>query len=276
MRIIDTAEQVRQAFFGKPFNLEKWRTYAEELSPELAQKCLKNAEKYSFQQQISPVLKESLSKPEKLRELHASFCSAAEALRANAPALFGREPELTIVLYLGLCGAAGWATRLEGAPAILLGIEKIIELDWCDEKSMKALLFHELGHLWHESVRGPLEDWENGKQRAVLQLYTEGVAMVCQQQLAAEPELFHQDRGGWLSWCRENEPAIKAAYLERLESGGSIQDFFGDWVRFMGQPDVGYYLGRQFVRQLLEGQTLQAVAALPYDVLEKELKGWLL
>ncbi len=275
MKIVDTAGQAEGEFFGRPFDLAAWQRYAESISPELARKCLEDTEKYSFEQQVLPVLQASLDKPEKLRELRASFCSAVEALRLNAPSLFGGEPNITIVLYLGLCNAAGWASKLEGSPAILLGIEKIIELDWCGEAAMKALLFHELGHLWHEFLRGPLEDWENERQRAVLQLYVEGIAMVCQQRLAGEPELFHQDKGGWLAWCRENESEIKAAYRERLEAGESIQDFFGDWVRFRGQPDVGYFLGRQFVRRLLERYTLPGAAKLPYGVLEKELVDFL-
>lgn len=275
MKIIDTAGRVERDFSGQPFDLQKWQAYAESISPELAQKCREGAGKYDFEGQVRPVLQASLGKPEKLRELHSSFRCAVQALRANAPALFGREPEVTIVLYLGLCNAAGQATRLGGSPALLLGMEKIIELDWCGEKAMKALLFHELGHLWHESLRGELENWGNERQRAVLQLYSEGVAMVCQQRLAGEPELFHQDRDGWLSWCRENEPSIKAAYRERLEKGESIQGFFGDWVRFMGQPDVGYFLGRQFVGKLLAQWSLEEAAMLPYGVLEKELTSFL-
>lgn len=271
MRIIDTAEQAGRLFFGRPFDLAAWRGYAEGISPELARKCLEDVQKYSFEGDVLPVLQASLAKPEKLRELHESFCGAVESLRQNAPALFGKEPDIAIVLYLGLCNAAGWAAELDGSPAILLGMEKIIELDWCDETAMKALLFHELGHLWHESVRG---GWPEGAL-AVVQLYEEGIAMVCQQQLAGDPELFHQDKNGWLGWCRENEPMIKAVYLERLESGESIQDFFGDWVRFQGQPDVGYFLGRQFVRRLLERYTLQEAAVLPMAAVEKELLDFL-
>ena len=30
------------------------------------------------------------------------------------------------------------------------------------------------------------------------------------------------------------------------------QRFFGDWVRFEGQPDTGYYLGARFIRSLLK------------------------
>ena len=274
MKIIDTAEQVEREFFGQPFDLEKWRAYAAGVSPELARMCLMDIEKYDFSRQAAPVLRASLSRPGKLRELHASFLRAVDGLRVRGPALLG-DIGPTIVLYLGLCCAAGWATRLEGAPAILLGVEKIIELDWCGETAMKALLFHELGHLWHESLRGELEEGKDGRRRAVLQLYCEGVAMICQQRLAGEPELFHQDRDGWLSWCRENEGAIKADYLRRMEAGESVQDFFGDWARFMGRPDVGYFLGRQFVAWLLGRHTLEEIAVLPYDQLEASLTAFL-
>lgn len=310
MKIIDTAGQVGRGFFCQPFDLEKWRAYAAGISPELARMCLEDVAKYDFDRQVAPVLQASLSRPDKLRQLHASFLGAVGALRANGPALLGASgpaqrpgPQTggpfgaaapqdagrgiqgmplfaggggpAIVLYLGLCCAAGRATRLEGVPAILLGIEKIIELDWCDETAMKALLFHELGHLWHESLRGELEEGGSPRQRAVLQVYSEGVAMVCQQRLAGDPELFHQDRDGWLGWCRANEGAIKAGYLRRMEAGESTQGFFGDWVSFMGQPDVGYFLGRQFVAWLLGRYTLAEAAVLPYSQLESSLAAFL-
>ena len=67
-----------------------------------------------------------------------------------------RECEVTVVLYLGLCNAAGRVTFLGGKKVVLLGVEKILELNWDSEEKLKALLYHEIGHIWHE-IYGNLE-----------------------------------------------------------------------------------------------------------------------
>ena len=69
---------------------------------------------------------------------------------------FENGVETDIILYLGLCNGAGWATSLDGRDAVLLGIEKIIELNWQDESAMQALIFHEIGHIWHKNLRESL------------------------------------------------------------------------------------------------------------------------
>lgn len=43
--------------------------------------------------------------------------------------------DVDIILYLGLASGAGWATTLGGKRVILLGVEKIIEIDWYDKKN---------------------------------------------------------------------------------------------------------------------------------------------
>ena len=80
----------------------------------------------------------------------------------------------------GLCNGAGWATSLDGRDAVLLGIEKIIELNWQDESAMQALIFHEIGHIWHKTY-GNLypEARSEGEKITGSALYQEGLAMVC-------------------------------------------------------------------------------------------------
>ena len=40
-------------------------------------------------------------------------------------------------------------TNINGRDVILLGVEKILELNWFDEVSMCGLIYHELGHVYH-------------------------------------------------------------------------------------------------------------------------------
>lgn len=117
--------------------------------------------------------------------------------------------DINIILYLGLCNGAGWATTLDGKNTVLLGVEKIIELDWGDETNMRALILHEIGHLWHK-MNGNLYIPDFTKRRkAIQQLYQEGVAMVCEHILCGDDDFYHQDKDGWLDWCHENETEIK-------------------------------------------------------------------
>ena len=99
MKIIDTAGQVGRGFFCQPFDLEKWRAYAAGISPELARMCLEDVAKYDFDRQVAPVLQASLSRPDKLRQLHASFLGAAGALRAAREGRTIYTPKLFYKFY---------------------------------------------------------------------------------------------------------------------------------------------------------------------------------
>lgn len=68
----------------------------------------------------------------KLEQVHSSFVEATQRLQKRFIEAFGNDLDVDIILYLGLCNGAGWATSLTGKKTVLLGIEKIIELDWCD------------------------------------------------------------------------------------------------------------------------------------------------
>ena len=73
------------------------------------------------------------------------FVRVTKGLNQRIIDCFAHELEIDIVLYLGLCNAAGWVTNINGRDVILLGIEKILELSWYDEDSMYGLIYHELG-----------------------------------------------------------------------------------------------------------------------------------
>lgn len=267
MKIINTCEKIKTLFRGG-FDIAVWRRYASEISEELPQKCESDAKEYDFEKQVLPVLEQALN-AERIDFVNKNFQAVIKALNENLTKLFDAEPDINIVLYLGLCNGAGWATMLDGKSTVLLGIEKIIELDWDDETNMRALILHEIGHLWHK-LNGKLylPDFTQ-RRKGIQQLYQEGVAMVCEHILCGDNNFYHQNKDGWLDWCLENEDDIKKEYLRRLDKKESVQDFFGDWCSYNGYSDVGYYLGCKFVEYLMKTYTLKEVANLPYRKLNK-------
>ena len=270
MKIINTCEQIK-ATFVDGFNIDLWRKYTEEISNELPSKCENDAKGYDFEKDVLPVLNLALNN-EKIDFVSKNFQSVIKTLKSNLNKLFDKELDINIVLYLGLCNGAGWATTLDGKNTVLLGIEKIIELGWGDETNMRALILHEIGHLWHK-LNGNLHIPEYTKRRkGISQLYCEGVAMVCEHILCGDDEFYHQDKNGWLNWCYENENDIKKEYLRRLNEKESVQDFFGDWCSYNGRSDVGYFLGCRFVRFLMKANSLKEIANMKYKVLNKAFK----
>lgn len=266
MNIINTCDKIKSVF-ADGFDIELWREYAGGISKNLPSKCENDAENYDFGKEVLPVLENALNE-EKIDFVSRNFQVVIDTLNENLSKLFDTEPDISIILYLGLCNGAGWATTLDGKNTVLLGIEKIIELSWGDETNMRALILHEIGHLWHK-MNGNLylPDFTKRK-KAIQQLYQEGVAMVCEQILCDE-EFYHQDKDGWLEWCYANENDIKKEYLRRLDEKEAVQAFFGDWQSYNGHSDVGYFLACRFVRYLMKKHSLKEIASLKYRAINK-------
>lgn len=253
MRIIDSYPGILA--LGGCFERDIWRNYAAGIAPELLEKVERDSADYDFDRKVRPVLDAALASKERLRTAHDSFRSACDGLEARMCAVLGSAPEADVVFYFGLCNGAGWATRLSGRPAVLIGVEKVLELHWETPEQMRVLLWHELGHLWHFSLFPPPETPGTPAEKALWQLWSEGVAMYAEQMLAGDPAHYHQNRDGWLRWCRENRARLFAEYRRRMAAGASVQDFFGDWCSFEGYSDIGYYLGCELVKFAARGKT---------------------
>ena len=257
MKIVDTYKDILNTFPTSQFALETWKKYALTISPSLANVILKDSSKYDFNKEILPVIKNALAKRVQLEILHTNFISVTKNLEKDINDKFNINIDVSIILYLGLCNGAGWYTKVNNKRVVLLGIEKIIELDWIDITSLKALIYHELGHVWHDMQR---EGMGVVKNSSIFQLYQEGIAMVFEQSMFDDINYYHQNRDGWLDWCLSNEKEIKGEYLKRINNNESVQDFFGDWCNYKGYSDVGYFLGTQFVRYMRKKYSLTEIA----------------
>ena len=130
-----------------------------------------------FDKDIKPIVSNVILNKEAAALTNTSFITVTKQLNQNISQLFESDIELDIILYLGLCNGAGWATTLDGRDAVLLGIEKIIELNWQNEDDMQALIFHEIGHIWHKTHGILYPHTHSNGERSLVQLYQEGIGM---------------------------------------------------------------------------------------------------
>lgn len=138
------------------------------------------------------------------------------------------------------------------------------------QKTMQALIYHEIGHIWHKVYGNLYPDITSQADMSLRQLYQEGIAMTCEQILCQNENYYHQDINGWLDWCIANQTDIKREYLRRMNSHESTQDFLGDWCSYKGHSDIGYFLGCEFIKYLQKQYTPIEIANLNVLELSKQ------
>ncbi len=271
MKIIDTFEGIERCYKNGKFQKSEWDKYMNEYLPFAKERIENVAEKYNYQKDVLPVLNNLIENRDKLVIAHNSFCELVDGIDERLRSTLDTELDVTVVFYLGLCCGAGWAVEnLKGKRYILLGVEKIVELNWQEKNLMAGLIYHELGHLWHFSKRDKL--MRKFKSEYLWQLYTEGMAMYAQELLVNDGKQYHQYSNEWLVWCNENEEDLYKEYLRRIDSEESCQDFFGDWCGYLGHSDIGYYLGCELIRNLAQNHSPKDLVNLKesdvYDTLK--------
>ena len=268
MKVINTIDDLPiKLKSGGHFDLSEWEKYIDTCVPGGKDKCLNDMKAcgMSWEDDILPVLENACANSTKRNEAVSVFTKVTAGLDARINAVFGRTLDADIYLYLGLCNGAGWVTDLGGRTTVLIGIEKVMELDWCDEDHMNGLILHELGHVYQGQYGRLKTDTSTTHDRFIWQLFTEGVAMVFEQELVGDKEYFHQDKDGWKKWCDENFTYIADTFRKELpQMTRENQRYFGDWVSFEGRADVGYYLGTRFVRFMLEKEDFDNIIC--YDI----------
>ena len=128
--VFDTFDDIKRCFPSGQFSLPEWKKYAAKISKELPDKIMEDIARYSFEKDVLPVVQNVYANWEKLELAHTSFQAAVDKISKQLTGNFHPDCEIQAVFYLGLCSGAGWATTLEGKPAVLLGAEKILELKW--------------------------------------------------------------------------------------------------------------------------------------------------
>lgn len=279
MQIIDTYPEIIEILnrMSGRFDMALWEQYANGISKELPGLLKKDYadNNQDDQNRIITVLNAVITERDKLEITHHSFSQAiGNDLDKRIYAVCGADLHVTIMLYLGLCNGAGWATTLDGIPAVLLGIEKIAELNWHGADDMRALIYHELGHIWHEQFGKMHQKTPTMRDKYILQLYQEGIAGYFEQLLYGDLNKYHQDKNGWLDWCKENKSELNHEYLRRLAQNESAHVFFGDWQNYQGWGDVGYFIGCEFVKSLASKYSLTELANLDISVIYNEFTAY--
>lgn len=269
--VIDTYPQISGLFDHGMFQSDRWENYINSIYANSAhifwedvKECV-NSGLYTFEKNFLPVINAVFHNP-KLDVLHENFSATTKDLDRRVVEKFGRELDVDLVLYLGLCNGAGWVTAFNGRDTVLLGVEKIIELDWCDQASMYGLIYHELGHVYHKQ-HGKLDQKSlDTAKNFVWQLFTEGIAMFFEQTLVGDLRYYHQDKNGWTAWCEAHFTQILADFDHDLPTMSQLnQRYFGDWCDYCGHGDTGYYLGCRFVQELRETYPFHELIRLEID-----------
>ena len=269
LRIIDTYNDICKVYKNGTFDKTLWDNYADSVFPGLKDKIENDFSRITeYKDKVYQILNDVPKNFEISETAHQSFINATKNLSDEIKNKFNVDLDVTIILYLGLGNAAGWATTINNQQIVLIGLEKVVELGWCNESDMQALIYHELGHIYH-SLFECKELFPTKKKHNIQQLYREGIAMVFEQTLCDDVNRYHQDIDGWLDWCIDNEKLIKTEYLKRTENKESVQDFFGDWCSFREHSDVGYFLGTAFIRFLMNDYALQEIASMKLNTVLK-------
>ena len=280
LKIINTSGQIDDLFDKGAFFRDKWREYinliyedSSHLFEDEVEEYIASGE-YTFEKDFLPVIQAVFQNP-KRDILQQSFLAVTGHLNERIIQTFHRGIDSDLVLYLGLCNAAGWVTSIHGRDVILLGIEKILEL-WVVFPSGDVRA--DLSRVGDTFIISSTASWNRSRSKARKTLsgsvFTEGIAMYFEQVLVGDDSYYHQNENEWKSWCDRNFVNILDDFHHDLPTMSRYnQRYFGDWCDYHGHGDVGYYLGTRFVRTLLSSVSFDTLIGFDIDfVYEQYLK----
>ena len=249
MQVID-ATLTLEKYFHNAFDIAIYERYINEVIPNSFDMIYQDIANYDFKNDCLPIIDRALREKALQQEIRQHFHVIVKDLNHKIAAIFHKELNCTIILYLGLCNGAGWVTSFNDTDYVLLGIEKIIELGWNRKKDMIGLLYHELGHVYQKQFGILEQDFDSKSDEMIWQLFTEGIAMVFEQKIVDDRYFYHQDKNGWLSFAEKNITQIKKDFARDAQSANNR--YFGDWCDYRGYGDIGYYLGTQLIYYILK------------------------
>ncbi len=282
-KIIDTFPFFMR-YWGKAQNLsvdeqiQRWELEYMARFPELLQKQIQDYRNDGYnwrkiaREKVVPFWSERLPA---MIQAHDNLLKVCQSAYAQAQEKLNYTSELTFVIYAGIASGAGWATTYQDNDAILCGLENIAELGWQDPTTLKRLMSHEIGHLWHFGLRN-----RPGYQKIEgpwWSLYTEGIANRCEDILTGEEtgHIFAQ-QGDWLEWCQRNKSWLAHEFLGTVDKGEKTLAFFASWCDIRGYKQTGYFLGQEAVKQMEGKSTMQEIALIrnPESVLRPILESF--
>lgn len=243
--------------------IELWQTSYMAKYPELLEKQIQSYEDEGLdwrkvaKERVFPKLAERLLL---IREARENILTVYRSVVTKAYQRLRLDFDMVFVIYVGIGCGAGWATRYEGQPAILFGLENIAECGWHTKGKLRGLMAHEIGHLAHMAWRNEWKLFEEMEQGSLFQLYSEGFAQRCEHVILGKETWHEAPDDSWVSWCEQHKGWLAQEFLKRIESCASIQDFFGSWFDIRGRKQTGYFLGHAFVRKLEGTYTLKEIA----------------
>ena len=91
---------------------------------------------------------------------------------------------------------------------------------------MQALIFHEIGHIWHKTYGNLYPEARSEGEKSLAQLYQEDLPWSANIFYAKMTDTIIKIKTAG-SIGKENEAEIKREYLRRVDKNISTQDFFG-------------------------------------------------
>ena len=257
-----------KTYLNDDFDIKLWQEYMDGIIKDSSKLLLDETKGYDFDKQCLPIIQRALDDDRLCQKILDNYLEITADLDDKLISVFKRSVDVKIILYLGLCNGAGWALDLDGEHYILLGIEKIIELDLGDKPHLIDLIYHELGHIYQDQYGAKVDKEFRDKADALLwQLYIEGFAMYFEQCLSGEKDRFHQEKDGYSEYLGAHLKELALDFLNDLLKERP-QRYFGDWCDYHGYGDTGYYLGAYFMRYIIKKTDLDR--AMDLDI--KELK----
>jgi hypothetical protein len=176
------------------------------------------------------------------------------------------DGDLVTVIYVGIGLGAGWVTKYDNRPAILLGLENIAECGWINNEALTGLIAHEFGHVLHFHQRAQAKLPQSTSPW--WQLYSEGFAMRCEH-IVMEGDSWHmrerEGAGDWVEWCRSNLAWLADEFIRTVDTGEPVRPFFGSWYDLQGYRQTGYFLGHELIRVLEADLAMAEIAVLADD-----------
>ncbi|QEE16115.2 hypothetical protein DSAG12_01944 [Promethearchaeum syntrophicum] len=267
--LMENADIENQIEIWKTLYMEKW-PYILKMQIESYQNDGGDWKKIA-KEHVFPKLKESV---QYMKQVRNELKKAIKFVAPRALQKFQLDFPLNFVIYVGIGVGAGWATEFREKPAVLYGLENIIECGWKTFESLAPLSAHEIGHLihfhWRKDRNLPIEN-----HSPFWQLYEEGFAMRCEHKIMEE-ESWHQQMGqeNWVLWCKSHLSYLAQKFLD--ESGDNNtemqRNFFGSWFEIEGKKQTGYYLGHEIVKSWEEEGNFKEIALMKMDEIDEKVK----